>query len=109
VKIYLSKQASAKYNSMDQSQLVVLNRILDQMQNPDWVRNNLHATGSDKMKILKPSDNLRLMFYHESDDKIVVADILLHSDKSYEKVSEQIDRLTRANYPAFRLWEKRRQ
>jgi putative CRISPR-associated protein (TIGR02619 family) len=109
VKIYLSKQASAKYDSMDQSQLVVLNRILDQMRNPDWVRNNLHATGSDKMKILKPSDNLRPMFYHESDDKIVVADILLHSDKSYEKVSEQIDRLTRANYPAFRLWEKQRQ
>lgn len=107
VQIYLSKQAKAKFDSLDANLRTQLGRIFEQMRSSEWVKINLHATGSDRLKVLKSSGAERPLFYWDDDGSVVIADIGLKNDGSYDRITDQLSTFRRADFPPFALWERK--
>jgi putative CRISPR-associated protein (TIGR02619 family) len=106
-RVWLSKQATERFDELDRNLQDQLSRIFEQMRDSDWIKINLHATGKDHLKILKPSGAERPLFYWADDGSVVIADIGLKNDGSYDRISDELDTLKRVDYPPFSLWEKK--
>lgn len=105
--VWLSKQAHERFSASDNNLQAQLTRIFEQMRDTEWVKLNLHATNKDKLKILKPSGAERPLFYYQDDGSLVIADIGLKNDGSYDRISRDFDILKRIDYPLFSAWEGR--
>lgn len=104
VHIFLSPKAAKRFSELDKGLQVQLSGIFEQMRNRRWVENNLHASGKDKLKILKPSGAERPLFYWDDNGDVVIADIGLKNDGSYDRISSDLDNLKRIDYPPFQAW-----
>lgn len=100
-KIYLSRQAAQRFDALDSTQKRNLGKVLDQMTDLDWRRLQEHATRTGGDKILKATANERLAYFEDTDGTVLIAEITMHSDKSYEHLPE----LRRKDYAQYRLWE----
>ncbi|MDW8172382.1 MAG: putative CRISPR-associated protein [Anaerolineae bacterium] len=100
--VYLSKAAYDTYSKLDSTQQTHVGKLLKQMGNKNW-RDNQKSEVHGAI-IAKPHDDFRFFFFEKEDGSVLIAEIVRHSDRSYERLREG-PKLKLEDYPRLMMWE----
>lgn len=100
--VYLSQQAARTYDSYDPAQQKKFAAMFDRMGDAAWRRSVYHATKGDAKALKQGSTDERPLIIELDGGEVLVAELTLHSDKSYERTPD----LNRKDYDRFRKWER---
>ncbi len=99
--VYLSKQAAQRYDSYDKTQQKKFAAMFDRMGDTEWRESVRHATKGDAIVLKQGNTDARPLIIEMGDGSVLVAELTLHSDGSYDKIGN----LRRKDYDKFRKWE----
>lgn len=99
--VYLSKQAADTYDRYDRTRQKQFAVMFDRMGDPTWRKGVHHATKGGAIVLKQGNTDARPLIFEEPDGSVLVAELTLHSDGSYERLGD----LRRKDYDKFRKWE----
>lgn len=99
--VYLSRQAEEKYESYDKTQQKKFAMMFSRMGDAEWRESMRHATKGDAIVLKQGNTDERPLIFEMEDGSVLVAELTLHSDHSYDRIGD----LRRKDYDKFYKWE----
>ncbi len=99
--VYLSKQAAKTYDGYDKARQKKFAAMFERMGDATWRESVYHATKGDAKALKQGNTDERPLIIEMEDDSVLVAELTLHSDGSYDRLGN----LRRKDYDKFRKWE----